>query len=41
MVVLVSSETKTEGDCISFSSFGGFFYQPIDFYRAYAEQGNI
>jgi len=38
---MTEEEKTTKGNCISFSSFGGFFYQPIDFYRSYARDGNV
>lgn len=40
-VKLIRWEKMTEGNCISFSSFGGFFYQPDNFYRSYARDGNV
>jgi hypothetical protein len=34
-------ETPAKGGCITLGGFGAFFYQPIDFYRTYAQDGNV
>lgn len=34
-------EIPAKGGCITLGGFGTFFYQPIDFYRTYAQDGNV